>query len=221
MSNSMDKSTIDVAQCVSLVARLGVHPYPAGPGDCAAATEWVGNHKADLGASNVVVSGESGGGNLALAVALKAKKDRWADVLAGVYAMAPMIASPWNKPADLPSQRENDGYLISTPLLAIMGAVYDPLGAHADDPLCWPHRADSELRGLPPHVVSVNELDPLRDEGPACQRRLVANGVSAVGRTVSGTVHGGDMYFRAAMPDVYAANVCDIHGFVSQPRQRS
>jgi acetyl esterase/lipase len=50
-----------------------------------------------------------------------------------------------------------------------------------------------ELRGLPPHVLSVNELDPLRDEGLAYQRRLVANGVSAVGRTVSGTVHGGDM----------------------------
>jgi acetyl esterase/lipase len=81
LSNSMDKSTIDVARCVSLVARLGVHPYRAGPGDCAAATEWVGNHKADLSASNVVVSGESGGRNLALAVALKAKKDRWAGVL--------------------------------------------------------------------------------------------------------------------------------------------
>jgi acetyl esterase len=201
--------------------RLGVHPYPAGLGDCAAATEWVVNHKADLGVHNVIVSGESGGGNLALAVALKATAEGWVDLLDGVYAMAPMIASPWNKPTDLPSQRENDGYLISTRLLAIMGAVYDPLGTHADDPLCWPYRADSELHGLPPHVLSVNELDPLRDEGLAYQRRLVANGVSAVGRTVNGTVHGGDMYFRAAMPDVYAATVRDIHGFASQPRQRS
>jgi acetyl esterase/lipase len=201
--------------------RLGVHPYPAGLGDCAAATHWVVSHKADLGVRNVVVSGESGGGNLALAVALKSKRDGWVDRLDGVYAMAPMIASPWNKPADLPSQRENDGYLISTRLLAIMGAVYDPLGAHADDPLCWPYRADSELKGLPPHVLSANELDPLRDEGLAYQRRLVANGVSAVGRTVNGTVHGGDVYFRAAMPDVYAATVRDIHGFASRPRSRS
>jgi acetyl esterase len=198
--------------------RLGVHPYPAGLGDCAAATEWVVNHKTDLGVGNVVVSGESGGGNLALAVALKAKQDGWVDGLDGVYAMAPMIASPWNKPEDLPSQRENDGYLISTALLAIMGAVYDPLGAHADDPLCWPYRADTDLAGLPPHVLSANELDPLRDEGLAYQRRLAANGVSAVGRTVTGTVHGGDVYFRAAMPDVYAATIRDIHGFASQPR---
>jgi hypothetical protein len=42
-----------------------------------------------------------------------------------------------------------------------------------------------------------------------------------LGPRVSGTVHGGDMYFRAAMSDVYAANVRDIHGFAGQPRQRS
>jgi acetyl esterase len=201
--------------------RLGVHPYPAGLGDCAAAAEWVVSHKADLGVQNVVVSGESGGGNLSLAVAMKAKRDGWVDGLDGVYAMAPMIAGPWEKTSDLPSRSENDGYLISNRLLAIMGAVYDPLGDHRDDPLCWPYRADTDLQGLPPHVISVNELDPLRDEGLVHQRRLVANGVSAVGRTVNGTVHGGDMYFRAAMPDVYAATVRDIHGFASQPRSRS
>jgi hypothetical protein len=44
----------------------------------------------------------------------------------------------------------------------------------------------------------------------------VANGVSAVGRTVNGTVHAGDVYFRGAMPDVYAATIRDIHGFATQ-----
>lgn len=194
--------------------RLGNHPYPAGLYDCVAATEWVLNHDAELGVRNVVVSGESGGGNLALAVALKANLEGWARRLHGVYAMAPMIASPWNKPAELPSQRENDGYLISCALLAVMGAVYDPGGAHAADGLCWPyHATDADLWGLPPHVISVNELDPLRDEGLAYQRRLVHNGVSAAGRTVNGTVHGGDVFFPSAMPDIYAATIRDIRGF--------
>src|SRR4029077_6896392 len=106
--------------------------------------------------------------------------------------------------ADLPSQQENDGYFISCALLAVMGAVYDPEGASAEDPLCWPSRAgDQDVKGLPPHVISVNELAPTRDEGLAYQRQLVRNGVSAVGRTVNGTVHGGDIFFRAALPDVY------------------
>jgi acetyl esterase/lipase len=131
--------------------------------------------------------------------------------------MAPMIANPWDKPAALPSQRENDGYFISCALLAIMGAVYDPLGAHSGEAQCWPyHATDADLRGLPPHVISVNELDPLRDEGLAYQRRLVHNDVSAVGRTVAGTVHAADVFFRSAMPDVYAATIRDIGGFARQ-----
>ena len=49
--------------------RLGNHPYPAGLNDCATATVWALEHRAELGVDTVVVSGESGGGNLALAVA--------------------------------------------------------------------------------------------------------------------------------------------------------
>jgi acetyl esterase len=197
--------------------KLGRHPFPAGLNDCATATKWVLEHRAELGADAVVVSGESGGGNLALAIALKAQREEWKDTPDGVYACAPMIASPWDKPVDLPSQRENDGYLISCALLSIMGALYDPLAAHAADALCWPyHASDTELRGLPPHVISVNELDPLRDEGLGYWRRLVHNEVSAVGRTVAGTVHAGDVFFRAALPDVYASTIRDIHGFARQ-----
>jgi acetyl esterase len=194
--------------------KLGNHPYPAGLEDCAAATVWAMEHRAELGVDTVVVSGESGGGNLALAVALKAAREQWIHRPDGVYAIAPMIASSWDKPAALPSQQENDGYLISCALLAVMGALYDPLAAHAADALCWPLRgSDAELAGLPPHVISVNELDPLRDEGLSYQRRLVRNGVSAVGRVVAGTVHAGDVFFRAAMPDVYSATVRDVCGF--------
>ena len=197
--------------------KLGNHPYPAGLNDCATATMWAVEHRAELGVNTVVVSGESGGGNLALAVALKANRERWRHRPDGVYASAPMIASPWDKPADLPSQEENDGYLISCALLEVMGTLYDPLAAHDADALCWPHRgSDAELVGLPPHVISVNELDPLRDEGLSYQRRLVRNGVSAVGRVVAGTVHTGDVFFRAATPDVYAATVRDICGFARQ-----
>src|ERR1700741_3965 len=191
--------------------KLGNHPYPAGLEDCAAATVWALEHRAELGVDSVVVSGESGGGNLALAVALKAAREQWRHRPNGVYALAPMIASPWDKPAALPSQRENDGYLISCALLAVMGALYDPLAAHATDALCWPYFAgDAELVGLPPHVISVNELDPLRDEGLSYQRRLVRNGVSAVGRVVAGSVHAGGGVFFAGLPAGYSAPLADV-----------
>jgi acetyl esterase len=193
---------------------LGDHPYPAGLSDCVSAVRWASSHRQELGIGGVILSGESGGGNLSLAVALQAKQEGWVDELSGVYAMAPMIASPWDKPDELASQVENDGYFISCALLAIMGAVYDPSAANAANPLCWPARAsDEDLTALPPHVISVNELDPLRDEGLAYHRRLVENGVNAVSRTVNGTVHAGDVFFRAAIPEVYAATIQNIHDF--------
>jgi len=54
--------------------KLGVHPYPAGLNDCAAAVRWVFANRAQLGITHLIVSGESGGGNLTLTVMHKAKR---------------------------------------------------------------------------------------------------------------------------------------------------
>ena len=43
---------------------LGSHPFPAALNDCTSALEWMHAHRDDLGVSKLVVSGESGGGNL-------------------------------------------------------------------------------------------------------------------------------------------------------------
>jgi acetyl esterase len=72
---------------------------------------------------------------------------------------------------------------------------------------------DDDLKDFPPHVISVNELDPMRDEGLDYYRRLVRAGVPAVGRVVAGTCHGGDLLFPGVMPDVFAASVRDLSGF--------
>jgi len=195
--------------------KLGVHPFPAGLDDCTAGLRWVIDHRDELGASGVVVSGESGGGNLTLAVTLRAKREGWLDGIDGVYAQCPYISNAWaDPPAELPSLHENDRYFISCDLMAVLAEVYDPGGANKGDPTCWPYAAtEADLEGLPPHVISVNQLDPLRDEGLAYFRRLLAAGVSTASRTVNGTCHAGDAIFRGAMPEVYAATVRDIKGF--------
>jgi hypothetical protein len=65
---------------------------------------------------------------------------------------------------ELPSLVENDGYFISCGLCALLVELYDPGAAHSSDPLCWPYFAtEDDLTGLPPHVISVNEVDPLPD----------------------------------------------------------
>jgi acetyl esterase len=193
----------------------GPHPFPAGLNDCAAALRWVVDHKAELGITKLIVSGESGGGNLTLATALRAKRDGLIDQIDGVYAQCPYISNAWASPElELTSLFENDGYFLEVAMMGALAKVYDPSGDHATDPLAWPlHAGVEDLAGLPPHVISVNQLDPLRDEGLAYARKLLDAGVPVISRTVNGTCHAGDMIFAAAMPDVYQATIRDIKGF--------
>ncbi len=199
---------------------LGRHPFPAGLDDCAAALRWVGENRTRLGIGPLVVSGESGGGNLSLATTLKAKRDGVLDLIDGVYAQCPYISGAYaDPPAELVSLRENDSYFIDCTNMGAMVKLYDPTGVHSTDPLAWPYHATTEdLAGLPPHVISVNELDPLRDEGIAYYRKLLAAGVPAAGRLVLGTCHAGDCIFGAAMPDVQRETLDSITAFANSLR---
>ena len=65
-------------------------------------------------------------------------------------------------------------------------------------------------------MISVCELDPLRDEGAAYYRALVRAGVAARGRTVLGVGHAGDLMFRRDIPENYWATLHDIHSFCAR-----
>jgi acetyl esterase len=196
---------------------LGPHPFPAGLNDCASAAQWAIANRESLQITKVVMSGESGGGNLAVATALKAKQDGWISDIAGVYAQCPYVFGDYANPIpELPSLVENDGYFLDVANIGALAATYTTPGTpDMTNPLAWPMYAEAaDLAGLPPHVISVNELDPLRDEGLTYFRNLLAAGVSVVSRTVNGTCHAGDCLFLDAMPDVWNATIRDIKGFV-------
>lgn len=196
---------------------LGDHPFPAGLNDCASGLKWTHEHRESLNISSIVLSGESGGGNLSIATTLKAKQEGWLDNIDGVYAMCPYISGAYaNPPEHLISLVENDGYTLDCVMMAAMVNVYDPEKAHGSNPLAWPlHASVDELSGLPPHIISVNELDPLRDEGLVFYRKLLKAGNSAVARTVHGTNHAGDLTFPDATPDIYAETLRSLCGFAS------
>jgi acetyl esterase/lipase len=145
----------------------------------------------------------------------------------GAYAMVPFISGAYGWPderkaAELPSLLENDGYFIDGSIGSVIRSVYDPAGEHDDDPLCWPLRASAEdLAGLPPHVITVCELDPLRDEGLAYYRRLARAGVAVTCRVVAGVCHAGDILFPGTMPDLYLSAFTDIRAFADHCRVRT
>ncbi|MFZ8990937.1 MAG: alpha/beta hydrolase [Pseudohongiellaceae bacterium] len=195
--------------------KLGPHPFPAGLNDCASALAWMNENKASLGISGIVVSGESGGGNLSLATCLKAKQDNKLTAIDGIYAQCPNVSNRYlDKDPALPSLFENDELGLSCSMMAALFKLYDPEGTNATNPLAWPlHASQQDMQGLPPHFISVCELDPLRDEGIAYTRALVEAGVTASCRTINGVTHAGDISYRAAMPEVYEASIRDIKGF--------
>ena len=118
---------------------LGNHPFPAGLNDCASAAQWVAANRVALDISSIVISGESGGGNLSIATTLKALKEGWVDRIDGVYAMCPYISGSYaNPPAELVSLRENDGYMLNGTMMAAMVRVYDPTNECGNNPLAWP-----------------------------------------------------------------------------------
>ncbi|MYR08300.1 alpha/beta hydrolase fold domain-containing protein [Gordonia sp. SID5947] len=197
----------------------GPHPFPAGLNDCLGALGWVHAERERLGVSTIVLQGESGGGNLALATALKAARDGTIGMVDGVYAMVPFISGgyAWSddrKLRELPSMIENDGYFASCSRLDVLAATYDPDFHNAENPLCWPYFAGvDDLRGLPPHVISVNELDPLRDEGRAYYRKLLQAGVVAHGRVNLGLTHAAETIFPTSAREAHEATVADIKRF--------
>ena len=195
--------------------KLGPHPFPAGLNDCCSALYWMADNRVDLGIAGIVVSGESGGGNLSLATCLKAKRDERPGVMNGVYAQCPFISNAYeHKNPSLVSLFENDEFGLSCAMMGALSKVYDPAGENQANPLAWPLHAESrDLTGLPPHFISVCQLDPLRDEGLAYTSKLVDAGVTASSRTINGVTHAADMIYRAEMPDVYLASIGDIKRF--------
>jgi len=197
--------------------RLGNHPFPAGLNDCASAVQWAHSNRDALGVSTIVISGESGGGNLSLATTLKANREGWVDQIDGVYACCPYICGQYaDPPKPLLSLHENDGYMLSCGQMAALVKVYDPTNEHSTNSLAWPYHAQrADLEGLPPHVISVNELDPLRDEGLAYYRKLLSADVPVFCRTVHGTPHAGDLSYPDITPEIYRDTLASIHGFIS------
>jgi acetyl esterase len=206
---------VDFRNCETPSSVPDVAPFPAGLNDCVSGLRWTVAHASELGidAARVVVAGESGGGNLTLATGLKLKRDGDLGLISGLYALCPYIAGTWPTP-ECPSSIENNGILLD--LHHNNGAVgYGIEAFERGDPLAWPAFATVEdVAGFPPTVISVNECDPLRDEGINFYRLLLAAGVPARARAVLGTIHGSEL-MGVICPDISLDGARHIARFAS------
>jgi acetyl esterase/lipase len=179
-----------------------VAPFPAGLHDCVSGVRWIAANHATLGVDpdRIVVAGESGGGNLTLATGMRLALEGDISIISGLYALCPYIAGIWPLPEN-PSSTENNGILLD--LHNNRGAlIYGIEELENRNPLAWPGFAtEDDVAGFPPTMISVNECDPLRDEGINFYRLLTRAGVSARCREVIGTIHGTEL-FPLLCPDI-------------------
>ncbi|MEY3617961.1 MAG: hypothetical protein RL726_659 [Actinomycetota bacterium] len=192
-----------------------VGPFPAGLNDCVSGVRWVVANTTALGVDprRIVVAGESGGGNLTLATGMKLLKDGDIGTISGLYAFCPYIAGQWPTP-ECPSSTENNGIFLNLHNNnGRMGYGLDAFDRR--DPLAWPSFAtEDDVRGLPRTVISVNECDPLRDEGINYFRLLLRAGVPARAKTILGTTHGIEL-MPIACPEITEAAQVDLVAFAS------
>ena len=204
---------VDFRNAVTPSSVPEIEPFPAGLNDCVSGLKWIAANAAELGidASRIIVAGDSGGGNLTLATGLKLLRDGDIGLVGGLYALCPYIAGRWPL-AEHPSSIANNGILLE--LHNNRGAMaYGIEQLEAGNPLAWPGFATIEdVKGLPESVISVNECDPLRDEGISFYRLLLAAGVPAQCRQVMGTIHATEV-FPIAAPEVSRETARSIADF--------
>src|SRR5262249_20598944 len=137
--------------------------FPAGLDDCVFATRWIAQHALELegDADRLVVAGDSAGGNLAAATALRLR-DEDGPRLRGQLLIYPV--TDYHTPGT-PSYRANaDGYGLTRDTMVWFWDHYLNDPSQAANPWVSPLRAQ-DLSRLPPALVVTAEYDPLRDEG--------------------------------------------------------
>jgi acetyl esterase len=93
-----------------------------------------------------------------------------------------------------------EGYYLTRRAMEWFWDAYIPEPEERDAITASPNRATTEqLSGLPPTLVMVDEVDPLRDEGEAYAAKLRAAGVAVTTVRYDGVVH--DFMLLNAMKD--------------------
>ena len=168
--------------CYTVDYRLAPeHPYPAAIDDAIAA--YRGLIARGIPASSILLSGESAGGGLAVALAL-ALRTAGDPVPAGILAVAPFTDLTLSG-ASIRAFNGDDP-AANRDLLTFMGASYFQ-GHEPTDPLVSPLFGD--LTGLPPLFVTATQGECLLDDTTRLAERAEKAGVDVTLRLVEDSVH--------------------------------
>lgn len=164
------------------------HPYPVPFDDAYKALEWLSQNGAELGGNpqKIAVGGDSAGGNLAAAVALKARDANGPTI---TYQALVYPVTDLSKLTTTSYQNFESGFFLTQKMMAQYINYYTPNSADRQQAYASPLLA-KKLDNLPPALVITAGFDPLRDEGEQYGERLRAAGVPTTITRYKGTIHG-------------------------------
>lgn len=162
------------------------HRFPEALEDAYSALEWLGAELASVpGTQQLVVGGDSAGGNLAAAVCLMAR-ERDGPAVDNQLLLYPVTSSE----CDTPSYRDfAEGYLLTREVMQRFWSLYTRTPDAARESLASVLRA-RELQALPAATFVLAGCDVLRDEGEAYAGRLRLAGVPVDVLRYPGQLHG-------------------------------
>jgi acetyl esterase len=162
------------------------HPFPIPFDDCYATLEWVlaNSEVLRINRQSVAVAGDSAGGNLASAVALKARDQK-------IELAYQLLIYPCNeRNFETPSYIKNaTGYGLSTQAMQWFWDQYLQGDSHDQNPYAIPARADS-LKDVAAAIIVTAEYDPLLSDSEQYVELLKASGVDVRYREFKGMIHG-------------------------------
>lgn len=152
------------------------HSHPAALDDVTAAIAMLKKH----GYQRIYLSGDSAGGNLAIAGALKS------DIpIAGLILYYPVTLAKSDNSASW--QKFGVGFGVDAQTMDAFNDAYVK-GKQADDPFASPLLA-KDLTRMPPTLIIAADHDILFDQGKAFETRLKESNVEVTHRTIPGTIH--------------------------------
>lgn len=162
------------------------HKFPAAHEDSFAAYQWVLANAESLGgdAQRVAIAGESAGGNMASAVAMRAMRQK---VQMPVHQVLVYPVADYG--FDTPSYQQNaQAKPLGREGMRWFFGHYLRSPKDGANPLISVLKA-RDLKGLPPATIINAEIDPLRSEGEQFAARLKQAGVKVDQKTYQGVAH--------------------------------
>jgi acetyl esterase len=178
--------------------------FPAAADDAYAATRWVSEHAAEIGAdpARLAVAGMSAGGGLAATTTLMAR-EKGTPPIAFQVLWVPVL----NAAMDTPSFKKNaEGYGLTARGMRWFWGHYLADPSDGNNPYASPLRA-ADFSNLPAAIVLAAEFDPLCDEDTLYAEKLRAAGVPVEYHCYEGMIHGflGTIAFNDAMAAIRKA----------------